>query len=129
MDSDFSALASMVQKLIENPAVGDMLGGLMVGAQKEGADQKEKPAETFPLKDSPKVEEKEAVAVSRLIPKKYDKARAEKLLYAIKPYLNPTRCAIIDKCVSVMQITDLMGALGGLEGMLDMGKTRKDGDT
>lgn len=49
---------------------------------------------------------------------KYDKARAEKLLYAIKPYLSQTRCEMIDKCVSVMQLGDIMGALGGVEGLL-----------
>lgn len=49
------------------------------------------------------------------LPKKYDKAKAEKLLYAIKPYLSSTRCEIIDKCVSVMQLGDVMGALQGLE--------------
>ncbi len=133
MDTDFSALASMVQKLMDNPAVGDMLGGLMGSSQPEKTTERESASETTPVKeaskDAPKGEAKEAIAVSRLLPKQYDKARAEKLLYAIKPYLNPTRCSIIDKCVSVMQITDLMGALGGLEGMLDLGKPRKDGDS
>lgn len=133
MDTDFSALASMVQKLMENPAVGDMLGGLMGSSQPEETTQMESMAEPSSAKDytkdSSKEEAKEAMAVSRLLPKKYDKARAEKLLYAIKPYLNPTRCSIIDKCVSVMQITDVMGALRGLEGMLDLGKPRKDGDS
>ena len=48
-------------------------------------------------------------------PKKYDKTRAEKLLCALKPYLNRERCEIIDKCVSVMQITDVVGAFQGLD--------------
>ena len=50
--------------------------------------------------------------------KKHDKAQAEKLLYALKPYLNKNRCEIIDKCVSVMQITDIVSAFGGIEGLL-----------
>lgn len=49
---------------------------------------------------------------------KHDKAQAEKLLYALKPYLNKNRCEIIDKCVSVMQITDIVSAFGGIEGLL-----------
>lgn len=49
--------------------------------------------------------------------KKYDKARAEKLLFALKPYLNHNRCEMIDRCVSVMQITDIMGAIEGVSGI------------
>ena len=49
-------------------------------------------------------------------PKKYDKSRAEKLMSALKPYLNSNRCEIIDKCVSVMQITDVVEAIQGIEG-------------
>jgi len=53
-----------------------------------------------------------------IIQKKYDKVHAEKLLAAIKPYLSSSRCEIIDKCVSVMQITDVVNAFGGLESLL-----------
>ncbi len=49
--------------------------------------------------------------------KKYDKARAEKLLFALKPYLNRSRCEMIDRCVSVMQITDIMSAIEGVSGI------------
>ena len=50
--------------------------------------------------------------------RKHDKAQAEKLLNALKPYLSKNRCEIIDKCVSVMQITDIVSAFGGIEGIL-----------
>ena len=40
--------------------------------------------------------------------KKYDKGKAERLLNALKPYLRSERCDIIDKCVSMMQLTDVM---------------------
>lgn len=50
-------------------------------------------------------------------PKKYDKARAEKLMSALKPYLSKSRCDMIDKCVSVIQITDVVEALQGLDGL------------
>lgn len=72
-----------------------------------------KPEESSP---SPKPEEP-GKAVSAVFPKKYDKNRAEKLMAALKPYLNRNRCEIIDKCVSVIQITDIVEALQGLEGL------------
>ncbi len=56
---------------------------------------------------------------------KYDKGKAERLLKSLKPYLRSERCEIIDKCVSMMQITDVMGALQGLEGL--GGITKKNG--
>ncbi len=56
-------------------------------------------------------------AVSAAFPKKYDRNRAEKLMAALKPYLNETRCDIIDKCVSVLQITDVVGAMQGIDSL------------
>ncbi|MBO5256834.1 MAG: hypothetical protein J6N32_13195 [Clostridia bacterium] len=72
-----------------------------------------------PPKTDPEPETKppEVKAVSAILPKKYDKSRAEKLMAALKPYLSSNRCEIIDKCVSVMQITDVMEALQGIEGI------------
>ena len=61
--------------------------------------------------------EKNGKAVSSVQPNKYDKDRAEKLMAALKPYLSRNRCEIIDKCVSVIQITDIVEALRGLEGL------------
>ena len=61
--------------------------------------------------------EENVKAVSAAVPKKYDRNRAEKLMAALKPYLNETRCDIIDKCVSVLQITDVVGAMQGLEAL------------
>lgn len=52
-----------------------------------------------------------------IIQKKYDKTKAEKLMTAIKPYLSKSRCEIIDKCVTVMQLTDVVSAFGGLENL------------
>ena len=72
-----------------------------------------------PIKNEPEPETipPEAKAVAAILPKKYDKSRAEKLMAALKPYLSSNRCEIIDKCVSVMQITDVMEALQGIEGI------------
>ncbi len=47
---------------------------------------------------------------------KMDSGNCEKLLCALKPYLNKGRGEVIDKAVSVMKITDLLGAMGDLPG-------------
>ena len=46
---------------------------------------------------------------------RFDKGRATKLMSAIKPYLSAERCTMIDKCMSVMQIGDIMSVLSGLD--------------
>lgn len=48
---------------------------------------------------------------------KFDKTKATRLMTAIKPYLSRERCDIIDKCMSVVQIGDLMTVLSGVEGL------------
>ncbi len=83
-----------------------------------GAEKSAEPSAPPPKSDEePGTPPPEAKAVSAVLPKKYDKSRAEKLMAALKPYLNSSRCEIIDKCVSVMQITDVMEALQGIEGI------------
>lgn len=41
---------------------------------------------------------------------------------ALKPYLKPERQQIIDRCMSVMQLSDVMGAFGGLDGLIGKSK-------
>lgn len=55
--------------------------------------------------DSEKIEK----AVKAL--KKMDNQKCEKLLGALKPYLSRERGEVIDKAVSVMKITDILGAI------------------
>lgn len=92
------------------PFIGDSgtNGGSGTGAPQ--GTQEPPPASSEPPKD-------QTVLAPIRPPKKYDKSRAEKLMAALKPYLNPGRCEIIDKCVSVMQIGDVMEALQGIEGL------------
>ena len=92
------------------PSVLDMVSPLLSGAAAKSDEsdrhENEKPAE-----------EKAVVT-----PRKYDKDRAGKLMLAIKPYLRPERCRIIDSCVSLMQFGDaanLLGALGGIAAATD----------
>ncbi len=106
------------------PEVMAMLKPL-IGAEKSAENNSgEKSAEPSapPIQNAAEPETKppEAKTVSAILPKKYDKSRAEKLMAALKPYLNSNRCEIIDKCVSVMQITDVMEALQGIEGIAGM---------
>ena len=52
-------------------------------------------------------------------PGSFSKSNAERLLRALKPYLGERRRGIIDQCVSVMQLSDLIsasGVIGGLAG-------------
>lgn len=91
------------------PLVGEMSGTPPEKSQEDAAKNEESPVSPPP--------EEPAKAVSSVLPKKYDKVRAEKLMAALKPYLNPNRCEIIDKCVSVIQITDVVEALQGIEGL------------
>ena len=48
---------------------------------------------------------------------RYDKTRATRLMSALKPYLSPERCTMIDKCMSVLQLGDVMTVLRGLDGL------------
>ena len=55
-------------------------------------------------------EEKEPVPAPRF--GSFNRANAERLLAALKPYLGERRREMIARCVSVLQITDLIGAAG-----------------
>lgn len=104
---------SQTEILSHLPDVMSMLKPLVGGTPTE---------QTAPVAQNSETEEKkEDVAVIKKSPKKYDKVRAEKLMAALKPYLNSNRCEIIDKCVSVIQITDVVEALHGLDGLTKPG--------
>ncbi|MBR4206471.1 MAG: hypothetical protein IKQ92_13445 [Clostridia bacterium] len=44
--------------------------------------------------------------------KSFNRENARRLLNALRPYLGERRRGMIDQCVSVLQITDLIGAAG-----------------
>ena len=89
--------------------VSPLLGGKEESSEKDSADEKR-----GDKSDDKKDEAKETSAV----PHKYDKGKAEKLMNALKPYLNSERCMIIDRCMSVLQLTDVVGAFGGIDKLL-----------
>jgi len=129
-------ISSMIGRIMSDPAFAEMVGRLK--SENSSADSESKPAPEIsdvmstiePIlsgigNDSGKHKQEQSEnnrpdqrenQQHRF--KKHDKAQAEKLLYALKPYLNKNRCEIIDKCVSVMQITDIVSAFGGIEGLL-----------
>lgn len=117
-DAPAASPVSQTEILSRLPDVMAMLGPLIGENNASSGGKPEDTPVTEAEKESPKPPEEEpSGAVSAFQPKKYDRNRAEKLMAALKPYLNPNRCEIIDKCVSVIQITDIVGALQGIEGL------------
>lgn len=117
-DAPAASPVSQTEILSRLPDVMAMLGPLIGENNASSGGKPEDTPVTEAEKESLKPPEEEpSGAVSAFQPKKYDRNRAEKLMAALKPYLNPNRCEIIDKCVSVIQITDIVGALQGIEGL------------
>ena len=137
-------LSAIIGKIVQNPEFADMVSSIkgeskndnrenitnemmsklpdvlaMVSPMLEGNYEKNDA-------DSAKGKGSDASVSDKAAPlKKYDKGKAERLLNALKPYLRSERCDIIDKCVSMMQLTDVMGVLQGLDGLSSSSK--KDG--
>lgn len=127
MENDISG---MISKIISDPNFADMVKEIRGGEESREELQKEM-LEKLPdvismvspmlggTNNSEEKTEKIETEV-KAPPQKYDKARAEKLMGALKPYLKPERRQIIDRCMSVMQLSDVVGAFGGLDGLLSM---------
>ena len=134
-------LSAVINRIISDPSFAEMVGRIkgdsgtssdeisrdlssklpdemaMIAPMLQGSDEKtgtDTKSDAAPEKkdDTHTSEEKNGI-----IQKKYDKSKAEKLMTAIKPYLSKNRCEIIDKCVTVMQLTDVVSAFGGLENL------------
>ncbi|MBE6541982.1 MAG: hypothetical protein E7672_06000 [Ruminococcaceae bacterium] len=139
-------LSSIISKIVQNPEFAGMVSSIRGEENKGNSDDITKEmmsklpdvlAMVSPMIDGGEKgaeepsKENEKQAVQTILSdktgnlKRYDKAKAEKLLRALKPYLNNGRGEIIDKCVSVMQVTDVMGALQGLDGI--SGNIKKNG--
>jgi len=128
-------ISSIIEQIIKNPEFSNLVSGLKGGGENKSTEETTKDmlarlpevlSMVSPMisneagtdtdqKTNNKPSEATQASISTTLPKKYDKAKAEKLLYALKPYMNTERCGIIDKCVSVMQLTDVVGVLQGLE--------------
>lgn len=125
-------ISAMISKIVQNPEFASLVNGLRGDQGEKSSDELahemeekipdamkmlsqltggEKSEETQSGESKP-----ESTIESKL--KNFDKAKAERLMLALKPYLSPERCAVIDKCMSVMNISDVIGALKGLEGLM-----------
>lgn len=137
-------IASMVEKIMQNPEFREIVGELRGSRENNpGGDDlmsrlPEVMASLSPLlssagtgagdssseKGSPPNDGGETPVVSG---GKFNRKNAERLLAALKPYLRASRCGIIDKCMSVMQISELIGAAGGLGAIAGPGKPEDGG--
>lgn len=117
-NGDSSKKITTEEMLSHLPDVMAMLGPIAgsATANSDEATKEEKKSEPndFPS-DKKSEDENSSVQKVSASPKKYDKKRAERLMSALKPYLNPGRCEIVDKCLSVMQLTDVVETLQGME--------------
>ncbi len=89
------------------PEVMQMLG---MGQSQPSSAQPEAPAESSGAGE-------EQVKIDRALKaiKKMDSQKCERLLGALKPYVNKERGEVIDKAVSVMKITDILGAIQAVD--------------
>ena len=133
MSSGTPDISAMISKLMQNDEFSNMvkeLRGRDNGAG-DGADIMDKLPEIMSMlspmigdtnndgqKDSGNSTENIGAVQPKKSPRidsKFDRGRASKLMSALKPYLSSERCTMIDKCMSVMQIGDIMSVLYGLD--------------
>lgn len=117
-------LTQMIGKIMSNPEFGNLVNQLKSsGVMGENPTQPEPSAEDLskklpqlmgmltqsggqlPKQDSEKITK----ALGSL--QKLDNRNCEKLLCALKPYLRNERGEVIDKALSMLKITDLLGVL------------------
>lgn len=128
--SGYDELSSILSKIVQNPEFAGMVKEMQGG---EGSQTPEEISASMmaslpdmlskiaPLiggvdkLSPPREEKKEQTNLGKVNGGKYDKDNAEKLFRALKPYLSKERCEMLDKCMSVMQISDVMHALGGTD--------------
>ena len=126
-------LSSVIEKIIKNPEfagmVSEIKGAPDTKTEDVSAEMMKKLPEVMGMvssmfggsEDEKKSESapnsEEAAFASKTFGGKFDKTKAEKLFYALKPYLSGQRCEIIDRCMSVLQVSDIARAMGGLDGL------------
>ena len=129
---DNGDISSIISKIIENPEFAGMvneLRGQNVDSAQTSKEMLDKLPEVMkmvsPMLGGQSDGEKKSNGGQQSAPVpvkknggKYDKVRATKLMQALKPYLSHERGEIIDKCVSVMQIGDIVEAFGGIENII-----------
>ena len=127
MDTD---LGKLMDSIVKNPdfvrLVGELNGGEvpdlsekipqaletvgpLLNSLSSGKTTGEKAEEAPQVLKNDSRKEPETVVTGR---KPWNRTNAERLLLALKPYLGGNRREIVDKCMSVMQMSDLIGTSG-----------------
>lgn len=111
-------MASLLEKL---PAMMTMLSGMGQAAggnttEANGAKADAVVSGTAPdTMDAKEKAETEGPAVlGQVLFRPEARDQRNKLLSALKPYLSPNRCAMIDRAMSAMQLGELLGTMGKL---------------
>ena len=58
---------------------------------------------------------------------RYNRTNAERLFLALRPYLGERRRGLVDRCVSVMKMGELLKAVGMNPGQGESGEAGRDG--
>lgn len=117
-------LSQMIGKIMSNPEFGNLVNQLKNSELGEKVRTDEMPSADDMAKKIPELmgmlgqsgnanPNPDAVKIEKALGalKKMDNRNCEKLLGALKPYLNSQRGEVIDKAMSMMKITDLLGAI------------------
>ena len=139
MNEDFS---QMIGKIMANPEFGNLVNQLKSSGLTDGKNEEAVPAAvvqdtgnpTPPAADEiaqklPELmsligqsgeiaQSADAAKIQKALGtlRKLDNRNCEKLLAALKPYLNSQRGEVIDKAMSMMKLTDLLGVIGQTNG-------------
>ena len=94
------------------PEVMKTIGPILGAVGEKGPAQEAADTEASPDPAPAKQETAAPVPVEVLGKKPFSKSNAEKLFLALKPYLGNRRRDMVDRCVSVMRMSELMKAAG-----------------
>lgn len=118
-NTDPPDMASLMEKL---PAMMTMLSGMGQAAggnttETKGAGVDEVAPDTTPDPsggEKEKAETEKPAVLGQVLFRPEARDQRNKLLSALKPYLSPNRCAMIDRAMSAMQLGELLGTMGNL---------------
>lgn len=137
--ADTNDISAMIAKIMQNPEFSEIVSGLRGDGDSEQKNSGGVPDEVLgKIPDIVKMLSADAGSAAPALPeaavkeaddiknlsslsdklKNFDKARAAKLMLALKPYLSHERGEIIDKCMSVMNISDIFETVKGLENLI-----------
>lgn len=106
------------------PQVMETLGPIL------GGDNADKTADPPPeKKEEDRKAENPLPQISAVVGKRpYSRTNAEKLFIALRPYLGDRRREMVDRCVQVMQMGDLLRAAGAAAGLNGSGPAKNAGE-